>query len=143
MFSVLVCASKAGLVNVAVYSIFPSLEHVASRTTIVVLTVSVSTCSWFSEQIKKTLYGFLITFLSIQFGNLFGYFFNYINYERTTSENWRTNFLLLGIIYVILAFLLMLISLNSFKLKKNIYYPSSRWGNLKNRNKEKNGNFRK
>ena len=96
--------------------------------------------SWFSEQIKKTLYGFLITFLSIQFGNLFGYFFNYINYERTTSDNWRTNFLLLGIIYVILAFLLMLISSNSFKLKKNIYYPSSRWGNLKNRNKEEENN---
>ena len=92
--------------------------------------------SWFSEQIKKTLYGFLITFLSIQLGNLFGYFFNYINYERTTPENWRTNFLLLGIIYIILSFLLMLISSNSFKLKKNIYYPSSRWGNLKNKNKQ-------
>ena len=96
--------------------------------------------SWFSEQIKKTLYGFLISFLSIQFGNLFGYFFNYINYERTTSENWRTNFLLLGIIYMILSFLLMLISSNSFKLKKNIYYPSSRWANLKNRNKEEENN---
>ena len=96
--------------------------------------------SWFSEQIKKTLYGFLISFLSIQFGNFFGYFFNYINYERTTSENWRTNFLFLGIIYIILSFLLMLISSNSFKLKKNIYYPSSRWGNLKNKNIEENNN---
>lgn len=84
--------------------------------------------SWFSEHIKKTIYGFLITFLSIQLGNLFGYFFNYLNYEKYTTDKWRSNFLLLGIIYFILCFLLMLISSNSFKLKKNIYYPSSRWG---------------
>ena len=32
--------------------------------------------SWFSEQIKKPIYGLLISFLSIQLGNLFGYFFN-------------------------------------------------------------------
>ena len=84
--------------------------------------------SWFSEHIKKTIYGFLITFLSMQLGNLFGYFFNYLNYEKYTTDKWRSNFLLLGIIYFILCFLLMLISSNSFKLKKNIYYPSSRRG---------------
>ena len=71
--------------------------------------------SWFSEHIKKTLYGFLISFLSMQLGNLFGYFFNYLNYEKYTTEKWRTNFLFLGIVYFILSFLLMLISSNSFK----------------------------
>lgn len=96
--------------------------------------------SWFSEKIKKPLYGLLITLLSIQMGNLLGYFFNYINIEKSSSENWRSNFLWLGIIYLIVAFLLMLISSNSFKLKKNIYYPSSRWGNLKNQNIEGGNN---
>ena len=93
--------------------------------------------SWFSEHIKKTLYGFLISFLSMQLGNLFGYFFNYLNYEKYKTEKWRTNFLFLGIVYFILSFLLMLISSNSFKLKKNIYYPSSRWGAKLSKKKEK------
>ena len=92
--------------------------------------------SWFSEQIKKPIYGLLISFLSIQLGNLFGYFFNYINLEKTISEQWRANFLYLGIIYFIFSFLLMLVSSNSFKLKKNIYYPSSRWSNANKRNEE-------
>ena len=84
--------------------------------------------SWFSEKIKKPVYGLIVAFLSLNLGNLFGYFVNYINYEKVATENWRSNFLFLGIIYLILSFLLMLISSNSFKLKKNIYYPSSRWG---------------
>ena len=92
--------------------------------------------SWFSEKIKKPIYGLLISILSIQTGNLFGYFFNYLNSEKSTSDKWRTNFLFLGIIYLILSFLIMLISSNIFKLKKNIYYPSSRWGNLENNNKK-------
>ena len=96
--------------------------------------------SWFSEQIKKPIYGLLISFLSIQLGNLFGYFFNYINLEKTLSEQWRANFLYLGIIYFILSFLLMLVSSNSFKLKKNIYYPSSRWSDANKRNEEDNIN---
>jgi len=96
--------------------------------------------SWFSEQIKKPIYGLLISFLSIQLGNLFGYFLNYINIEKTLSEEWRANFLYLGVIYFILSFLLMLISSNSFKLKKNIYYPSSRWSDANKRNEEENAN---
>ena len=94
--------------------------------------------SWFSEKIKKPIYGLLITLLSLNLGNLFGYFFNYINYEKALSEKWRSNFLSLGIIYFILSFLLMLISSNSFKLKRNIYYPFSRWENLHNNKKEIN-----
>jgi hypothetical protein len=35
----------------------------------------------------------------------------------------------------------MLVSSNSFKLKKNVYYPSSRWGNLKNKNIEEENNI--
>ena len=97
--------------------------------------------SWFSEQIKKPLYGLLITFLSIYLGNLFGYFFNYLNYEKSMSENWRATFLLLGIIFFIISFLLMLVSSNSFILKKNVYYPSSRWSNLKKNNDENNDNY--
>ena len=97
--------------------------------------------SWFSEQIKKPIYGLLLTFLSIQLGNLFGYFFSYLNFEKSSSNLWRTNFLYLGIIYFILSFLLMLVSSNSFKLKKNIYYPSSRWSYSDNKNnKEENPN---
>ena len=96
--------------------------------------------SWFTEQIKKPIYGLLISFLSIQLGNLFGYFLNYINIEKTLSEEWRANFLYLGVIYFILSFLLMLISSNSFKLKKNIYYPSSRWSDANKRNEEENAN---
>ena len=92
--------------------------------------------SWFSEKIKKPLYGLLITFLTIYLGNFFGYFFNFLNYEKSVSDRWRVNFLLLGIIFFIFSFLLMLISSNSFKLKNNMYYPSSRWGNLKNKNIE-------
>lgn len=97
--------------------------------------------SWFSEQIKKPLFGLLITFLTIYIGSLFGYFFNYLNYDQAVSEKWRANFLLLGIIYFIFSFLLMLVSSNSFKLKKNVYYPSSRWGNLKNKNIEEENNI--
>ena len=59
--------------------------------------------SWFSEQIKKPIYGLLISLLSIQLGNLFGYFLNYINLEKTLSKKWRANFLYLGIIYYILS----------------------------------------
>ena len=96
--------------------------------------------SWFSEQIKKPIYGLLISLLSIQLGNLFGYFFNYINLEKTLSKKWRVNFLYLGVIYFILSFLLMLVSSNSFKLKKNIYYPSSRMSDANNNNTEDNIN---
>ena len=96
--------------------------------------------SWFSEQIKKPIYGLLISFLSIQLGNLFGYFFNYINIEKTLSEQWRVNFLYLGVIYFILSSLLMLVTSNSYKLKKNIYYPSSRWSDANKRNEEDNLN---
>ena len=92
--------------------------------------------SWFSEKIKKPIYGLLITILSIQMGNLFGYFFNYLNIENASTDQWRTNLLLLGLIYFILCFLIMLISSNNFKLKKNIYYPATRWGNIKNKNKK-------
>ena len=73
-------------------------------------------------------------------GNLFGYFFNYINLVKTLSEQWKANFLYLGIIYFILSFLLMLVLSNSFKLKKNIYYPSSRWSDANKRNEEDNTN---
>ena len=96
--------------------------------------------SWFSEQIKKHIYGLLISLLSIQLGNLFGYFLNYINLEKTLSKKWRANFLYLGIIYYILSFLLMLVSSNNFKLKKNIYYPSSRLSDANNKNTEDNIN---
>ena len=96
--------------------------------------------SWFSEKVKKPIYGLLISLLSIQLGNLFGYFFNYINLEKTLSKNWRANFLYLGVIYYILSFLLMLVSSNSFKLKKNIYYPSSRLSDVNNNNAEDNIN---
>ena len=88
--------------------------------------------TWFSQQLKKPIFGmfgFLLTLLCSQFGNSFGYYFNYINIEKANSEKWRNNFLIMGIIYLVFSFLLMLISSSDFKLKKNIYYPSSRLGN--------------
>ena len=89
--------------------------------------------SWFSQQLKKpifSIYGIIIVLLCIQLGNEFGYFFNYLNIKRASSEFWRNNFLFLGIVYLIFAFLLMVVTTSKdFKLKKNIYYPPSRWGN--------------
>ena len=86
--------------------------------------------SWFSQKLKKPIFGIfglLIILFCVQIGNAFGYFFNYFNLEKLNSENWRNNFLRMGIIVLIYSFLLTLISSNEFKLKKNIYYPSSRF----------------
>ena len=99
--------------------------------------------SWFSQQLKKpifSIYGLIIVLLCIQLGNEFGYLFNYLNLERAKTEHWRHNFLFLGIVYLIFAFLLMVVSTSkNFKLKKNIYYPPSRWGS-NNLNNEYNRN---
>ena len=88
--------------------------------------------TWFAQQLKRPIFGifgFLLTLLCIQLGNALGFFFNYINIEKVKSEKWRNNFLILGIIHLVFSFLLMLINSSDFKLKKNIYYPSSRLGN--------------
>jgi len=88
--------------------------------------------TWFAQQLKKPIFGmfgFLLTLLSIQLGNALGFFFNYINLEKVNSEKWRNNFLIMGIIQLVFSFLLMLINSSDFKLKKNIFYPSSRLGN--------------
>ena len=94
--------------------------------------------SWFPQQLKRPIFGMfglLLALICIQIGNAFGYFFNYLNAEKLNSENWRNIFLRMGIIYLIFSFLLTLISSKDFKLKKNIYYPSSRFGkNLDNNN---------
>ena len=58
---------------------------------------------------------------------LLDFFFCYLNIEKVNKENWRIIFLRMGIIYLIYSFLLTLISSKDFKLKKNIYYPSSRF----------------
>ena len=86
--------------------------------------------SWFAQQLKKPIFGMfgiLLTFLCNQGGNAFGFFFCYLNIEKVNKENWRIIFLRMGIIYLIYSFLLTLISSKDFKLKKNIYYPSSRF----------------
>ena len=88
--------------------------------------------TWFAQQLKKPIFGMfglLLTLFFTQLGNSFGYLFNYMNIEKTNSEKWRNNFLVLGIITLIFSFLLMLVSSSDFKLKKNIYYPPSRLGN--------------
>lgn len=97
--------------------------------------------SWFSQKLKKPifgLFGLLFILFCVQIGNAFGYFFNYLNIEKLNSENWRNNFLRMGIILLIYSFSLTLISSNEFKLKKTIYYPSSRFGkDMENNNKDR------
>ena len=80
--------------------------------------------SWFSEKLKKPIYGIIITILSMQLGNLFGIYLNYLNFYK--SDLWRTNCLLLGIISLLFLFLLMLFSPNTFNVNKNIYYSISK-----------------
>jgi len=94
--------------------------------------------SWFAQQMKKPIFGMfglLITLLLSQIGNAFGYYFYYLNIEIATNEKWRNIFLRMGIICLIYTFLLTLVNSKEFKLKKNIYYPSSRFGkNMENNN---------
>ena len=94
--------------------------------------------SWFAQQMKKPIFGMfgiLVTLLLSQIGNTFGYYFFYLNQEIANNEKWRNIFLRIGIIYLIYSFLLTLVNSKNFKLKKNIYYPSSRFGkNVENNN---------
>lgn len=94
--------------------------------------------SWFAQQMKKPIFGMfgiLVTLLLSQIGNTFGYYFFYLNKEIANNEKWRNIFLRIGIIYLIYSFLLTLVNSKNFKLKKNIYYPSSRFGkNVENNN---------
>ena len=86
--------------------------------------------SWFSQRLKKPIFGMfglLSTLLCVQIGNAFGFFFNYLNLENVNTEKWRNNFLRMGVLYLIFSFLLTLINSKDFKLKKNLYYPSSRF----------------
>ena len=86
--------------------------------------------SWFSQRLKKPIFGMfglLSTLLCVQIGNAFGFFFNYLNLENANTEKWRNNFLRMGVLYLIFSFLLTLINSKDFKLKKNLYYPSSRF----------------
>lgn len=94
--------------------------------------------SWFAQSMKKPIFGIfglLMILICTQIGNTFGYYFNYLNRELSNSEKWRTVFLRMGILYLIFSFLLTLISSEEFKLKKNIYYPSSRFDKAKDNQK--------
>jgi len=94
--------------------------------------------SWFAQQMKKPIFGMfglLMTLLIAQIGNAFGYYFYYLNIEIANNEKWRNIFLRMGTICLIYTFLLTLVNSKEFKLKKNIYYPSSRFGkNIENNN---------
>ena len=94
--------------------------------------------SWFAQQMKKPIFGMfglLMTLLIAQIGNAFGYYFYYLNREIANNEKWRNIFLRMGTICLIYTFLLTLVNSKEFKLKKNIYYPSSRFGkNIENNN---------
>ena len=94
--------------------------------------------SWFAQQMKKPIFGMfglLMTLLIAQIGNAFGYYFYYLNIEIANNEKWRNIFLRMGTICLIYTFLLALVNSKEFKLKKNIYYPSSRFGkNIENNN---------
>jgi len=94
--------------------------------------------SWFAQQMKKPIFGMfglLMTLLIAQIGNAFGYYFYYLNIEIANNEKWRNIFLRMGTICLIYIFLLTLVNSKEFKLKKNIYYPSSRFGkNIENNN---------
>ena len=97
--------------------------------------------TWFAQQLKKPIFGmfgFLLALIFVQLGNALGFYFNYINLEKANSEKWRNNFLIMGIIYLVFSFLLMLINSSDFKLKKNIFYPSSRLGNKSIENNSRN-----
>ena len=97
--------------------------------------------TWFAQQLKKPIFGmfgFLLTLIFVQLGNALGFYFNYINLEKANSEKWRNNFLIMGIIYLVFSFLLILINSSDFKLKKNIFYPSSRLGNKSIENNSRN-----
>ena len=97
--------------------------------------------TWFAQQFKKPIFGmfgFLLALIFVQLGNALGFYFNYINLEKANSEKWRNNFLIMGIIYLVFSFLLMLINSSDFKLKKNIFYPSSRLGNKSIENNSRN-----